>query len=228
MEPMQCILNVARTGLELKIDRKRVRRTVEDLCFMGIEMDIEEKPYGLLISLKNYHELIKKDSEEDSVWTVRGQCVDSERTPLQKETIGSKGSRGKKKGARKIPEIPSQPTTDRPAPIPLSEEDRNYGLSIGLTDGDLQAFEDFFTFKRPWQEQDTFVVQARLRTWARNVDKYGHSKKIEFSSALIWPKTATERMEFVVNNPNKIPGLNKLYLRDFPREHEQLFGAQGR
>lgn len=73
----QCILKVQQIAKKLKMGRKKVRKSLETVSKWYTPMDIKRKPYGLIITLLEYDELIQMDS----TGTIQGQQRNSRGTP---------------------------------------------------------------------------------------------------------------------------------------------------
>ena len=73
----QCIFKIQSFAKDFEIDRKRIRRGVDIVSKWYSQLDIKAMPYGLVITVINYDEIIKMDSQMDSQRTVKGQSKDS-------------------------------------------------------------------------------------------------------------------------------------------------------
>jgi len=81
----QCIFKVSKIAEDLEIDRKRVRRSIETISKWYSQMDSQAMPYGLVITVKDYNNIVGMDSQKDSQRIVKGQSEDSQRTPNKSE-----------------------------------------------------------------------------------------------------------------------------------------------
>lgn len=80
----QCILKVSRIAEELEIDRKKVRKSVEKLQKWYTSVDIERKPYGLILTFKWVDKMLEMDSEMDIERTLSEHSTNIERTTSKK------------------------------------------------------------------------------------------------------------------------------------------------
>src|SRR3990167_4435013 len=69
----QMLFRVSQFSMEQGCGRRRVRKSIGRLQKWYNEMDIESKPFGLIISVKNYDEVVKMDNERDNERTMKGQ-----------------------------------------------------------------------------------------------------------------------------------------------------------
>ncbi len=79
----QCILQVSKIAKDLKVDRKRVRKSIEILSKWYSQLDSQAMPYGLIVTVKDYDEIVRMDSQKDNQRTVKGQSKDNQRTPRE-------------------------------------------------------------------------------------------------------------------------------------------------
>lgn len=104
----QCVFKVSKIAEILKIDRKRVRKSIKKLQKWYTEMDIEEKPYGLILTFKRADGMLKMDNETNSRRTVEGQREDSGGTTSKKNVKNVKKEKNVKnilsKDNRKTPD----------------------------------------------------------------------------------------------------------------------------
>lgn len=89
----QMLFRVSQYAKEQQVDRKRVRKSIDLLSKWYHEMDSEAKPYGLIVSLKNYDDLIKMDNEKDNERTMKGQRKNNERTNNNKSDKNDKNEK---------------------------------------------------------------------------------------------------------------------------------------
>jgi len=69
----QCVLKVSKIAKELKIGRKKVRRSIEILQKWYNGMDIKAMPFGLIITVKGYDDIVKMDNGMDNKGTIKAQ-----------------------------------------------------------------------------------------------------------------------------------------------------------
>lgn len=77
----QCILKVSRIAKDLKIGRKKVRKSLEIVSKWYSQMDIRAMPFGLIITVKDYDMIVKMDSRENNEGTIEGQWRNNRGTP---------------------------------------------------------------------------------------------------------------------------------------------------
>ena len=75
----QCIFKVSKFAKEMKIDPKRVRKNIEKLSKWYSQMDSKAMPFGLVITMINYDDLVKMESQMDNDGIVKGESKDSQR-----------------------------------------------------------------------------------------------------------------------------------------------------
>lgn len=80
----QCILKVSRIADDLEINRKRVRQSIEKLQKWYTSLDIEQKPYGLILTFKWVDKMLKMDNELHNERTMREQWANNESTTSKK------------------------------------------------------------------------------------------------------------------------------------------------
>lgn len=80
----QMIFKVSHFAKDLKVDRKRVKKSIEKLSKWYSGMDIEKKPYGLIVTCLEVDQIFKMDSEMHNESTMRAQREHSERTASKK------------------------------------------------------------------------------------------------------------------------------------------------
>ena len=75
----QCILKISKIAKELKIDHKRVRRSIEILSKWYSQLESKAMPFGLIVTVKNYDKLVKMENGMESERKVKGKSKESER-----------------------------------------------------------------------------------------------------------------------------------------------------
>ena len=170
-----------------------INNALKRLVKVYAKVETKSSPQGTLVSLIDYDALCKMETKLTTRWKRNGDEMDEPK----KDKIEKK---------------------EESIPIPLIEDHREYALSIGLTAGDIQRFEDYFGEKKPWRK-GTFDVKARLRTWMSNAEaKFGHSKEVkEFKFE--WGKTYGERCE---QSQLSTKHKENFKLR-FPKEYSQFY-----
>lgn len=86
----QMIFRVSQFAREHMIDRKKVKNSIGKLAKWYNEMHIEAKPYGLIISVVAYDDVIKMNNETDNDGTMKVQRTDSERSTSNKSVKNDK------------------------------------------------------------------------------------------------------------------------------------------
>lgn len=79
MERGQCIVKVVKIAAELKIDPKRVRKSIGIISKWYSRMESRAMPYGLIVTVKDYDNLVKMESGMESSGRVEGEWKDSRR-----------------------------------------------------------------------------------------------------------------------------------------------------
>ena len=62
----QCLFNIAKYERELKIPRSRIEKCLKVLNEWQIEMQIERKPFGAIITVLNYDKIVKMQIEKQN------------------------------------------------------------------------------------------------------------------------------------------------------------------
>ena len=75
----QVIAKITKISQELEIDPKLVRRSIENISKRDSEMEIESKPYWLLITWVWYDEKIKMESKMENKRRIKGEWVENKR-----------------------------------------------------------------------------------------------------------------------------------------------------
>ena len=87
----QCIFRVAEFVRGTPLGRKKVSNSLSKISKWYTELDIVGKPFGFIITIKNYDELISMNTERDSGGTAVGQRWDSGGTALIRNKIDKIG-----------------------------------------------------------------------------------------------------------------------------------------
>lgn len=75
----QCIFKVRTIADFFKVDWKFVRRSVDFLSKWYTPMEIQGKPYGLLLTFKDYDNLIKMEKQMENSGRIEGEQVENRR-----------------------------------------------------------------------------------------------------------------------------------------------------
>lgn len=192
----QCIFGRYEFGLSIGMKRNecmRVERVIEKLEKTSKLISKQKSKNCSIITVLNYDQWVGfEQSNEQSVSNQRANAEQSVSTNKSEKIV----------------------------PIPLNEDNRKYALSIGLTTGDIQAFEDYFTGKKPWQKEKAFEVKARLRTWMRNIASGIMKHSVEISPPKYeWADSIGKRFDQVEQEPDR----KSEYKRLFPKEYTHFY-----
>jgi len=88
----QMVFRVTQFANELQVDPKRVRKSIERLRNRYIEMEIESKPFGLIISVLNYDIITKMESEMENERRMKGERKENERSTSNKSDKNDKNN----------------------------------------------------------------------------------------------------------------------------------------
>lgn len=100
----QCIIKVAKIAGDLKIDHKRVRRSIEIISKWYTELESKAMPFGLIVTVKDYNTLVRMESKVESQRKVKGKSKESERRP-NKSVKSVKNVKNVNTNAMKVLEI---------------------------------------------------------------------------------------------------------------------------
>lgn len=71
----QCIFKVANFADDFGIHRKKIHRSLKNIEKWYTRMDIRGMPYGTVVTLLNYDEIVKMDISGDNRGTIEGQLT---------------------------------------------------------------------------------------------------------------------------------------------------------
>lgn len=77
----QCIFRVSAFAKDLNLNRKKVRGSLGIISKWYSQLDIQGMPYGLIITVKNYDEIINMNNQENNQGTIKEQSRDNQGTP---------------------------------------------------------------------------------------------------------------------------------------------------
>jgi len=92
LERGSMVFRVSQFAREQGVDRKRVKKSIEKLSKWYNELHIVRKPYGCIVKVKNYNEIVKMHNEKDIERTTKGQRKDNERSTSNKSVESVKKS----------------------------------------------------------------------------------------------------------------------------------------
>lgn len=168
----QMIFRVSQFALEQGVDRKRVRNAIEFLQKWYNEMDIETRPFGLLITIDSYDELVKMNSETHNERTAKGQRKDSERSTSNKS---DKSDKSEKIYTAKFDETYFT-SRELYAKICKSTPFDNYEITYN-------AFKDYYPKIKDYSASTGKIYknfEATIRNWLRNdISKKRYSRFLD-------------------------------------------------
>lgn len=166
----QCIFRVQPFSEEMGIVHKRVRKSIEKLKKWYTELETEAKPYGVLVSLKDYDNIVKMETEVENDGKPMGNRKETEGRASNTEDIEvtdeEEGER-----ARAEPKKKAQAFVFSP---PTREEVVSYFSEKGYkTDAAERAFEYYHS--AGWRDSRGNAVrnwkQKMIAVWFKDENK---------------------------------------------------------
>jgi hypothetical protein len=77
----QCIFRVSAFAKDLNLNRQKVRGSLSIISKWYSQLDIQGMPYGLVITVKNYDEIIKMNNQDNNQVTIKEQSSNNQGTP---------------------------------------------------------------------------------------------------------------------------------------------------
>ena len=176
LERGQMVFRIRQFARDHIVDRKKVRKSIDKLSKWYHKMDHETKPYGLIITVLNYDEIIKMDHKKDTVGTMKEPQENNEGSTSNKSVKNNKNEKNEKKEREKKTSL--TPT------LSLTEEINNVlehfikkGYMKSFLDLEVEKFISYWTEpntkgKMRWQCEKFFDVKRRLATWFKRAEEY--------------------------------------------------------
>lgn len=98
LQPGQVVFNVSNFADSLGINRKLVKKVIENISIKYEKLDIDGTPFGLIVTVKNFLQIIKLDNDG----TTKAQRRNNDR-PTNKEEEREREKEGENARARKAP-----------------------------------------------------------------------------------------------------------------------------
>lgn len=179
----QCILKISRIARELEIDHRRVRRSVEIISKWYSQLESKAMPFGLVVTVKDYDNLIKMDNGMNSSGKV---------------AVKSKESSGRPKESVKSVKTVESGKKEKPKPINekfLKEMELKFPRV--RVRSEYEKFLDYI----PNRKEAYKDKRAAFRNWLRRAKEFG-SVKGDFKEDYV-PRPAKEKFEPIFDG-NKV------------------------
>lgn len=118
LEQGQAVISVAKFAEELRINRKTVIKKVEKISVNYEKVELQRKPYGLLISVKNYLSIIKMDKQGN----YKGTTEELQGSTIRNQSVESVESGGDARARKAPPEDSKEKQTDVPTTPDLTAQ----------------------------------------------------------------------------------------------------------
>lgn len=190
-------------------------------------MNIKAKPYGLILSLKFYDDLVKMNSKDDNTATVEQQQRDSRATPNKSD----KTVKSEKEHKETIHDFSSEPDTGNPSHTMQGQGGLQTGTS-GASELPMEILEEFNSLtgkKFRMTPEKRKQITERLKTFTREDIVQAIKNRLSDPSCMGRNKTGTvwahDWNSLFRNNENMDRAFQLQVLKDdkfYEREMEEL------
>ena len=173
----QCLFVISKYSKELGIPRRRIETSLRQLQKAYIEMQIERKAYGLILTLNSYDDIVKMQNEMQNEMKSKRKRNEIEVKSKNKNDKIEKTDKSKKNANTSL-----KPKTFVLDNFSILELSRKFKVPSADLKEEFEAFVLYWTEenskgKQKWEMQKTFDPKRRFYAWIRNKKNWSKGKK---------------------------------------------------